>query len=295
MNVHRISVMTFNMWKVNNYPANWSHRRLPIFECLSTFTPDILCVQELHPLFHDVIIEALSSHAYVKDDFPGWYNESNIYWNSNLFDMIEYGIGDIGMMEPLRRLFWVLLKFKTPVQAIDEKHQANSIITRQVLVATAHYTWEGHGDERTTTINLRKKQAQRTVTILNDLISKFGDAHLAVLFMGDLNENFHPRRILREAGFIDCFSALRLPSFATHPQRPSLPHEDMLGDCALDWVVQNNYARPILANVLKDLLCTGGHSVSDHCPVMCIYEIGAGPYKPNIVQNIGSTDVTKTI
>jgi hypothetical protein len=29
--------------------------------------------------------------------------------------------------------------------------------------------------------------------------------------MEDLNENFHPRRILREAGFIDCFTALRLP------------------------------------------------------------------------------------
>ncbi|CAF3561938.1 unnamed protein product [Rotaria sp. Silwood1] len=295
MNTNRISVMTFNMWKINNYPANWPHRRPAMLECLTTFTPDILCVQELHPLFHDVIIESLPSHAYVKDNFAGWQNESNIYWNSNLFNMMEYGYHDIGMMEPLRRLFWVLLKIKIPEQTIEGKNQSTSINIQQILVATAHFTWEGHTQELTTNINLRKQQAQCAITILNDLQSKFNDPHLAVLFMGDLNENFHPRRILREAGFIDCFSTLRLPCLPTHPQRPSISHEDNLSDCALDWIMQNNYARPILANVLRNLLCTGGYSVSDHCPVMCIYEIGSGPYIFNKLQNISTTNIIKTI
>ncbi|CAF1495348.1 unnamed protein product [Rotaria sp. Silwood1] len=277
LSVHRISVMTFNMWKVSNYPGNWPHRRLPLLECLTTFTPDILCVQELHPLFHDLIVEALPSHAYIKDDFAGWQNESNIYWNGNLFDIVEYGIIDIGMKETLRRLFWVLLKVKTLKLTTEEQTKSEKIITQQILIATAHYTWEGHAEEHTTNINLRQQQAQRTATALHALQSKFGDPHLAMLFMGDLNENFHPRRILREAGFIDCFSALRLPCLPTHPQRPSTPKEDFLGDCPLDWITQNNYARPILANVLRNLICTGGYSVSDHCPVMCIYEIGSGP------------------
>ncbi|CAF4664832.1 unnamed protein product [Rotaria sp. Silwood2] len=284
------------MWKVSNYPGNWPHRRLPLLECLTTFTPDILCVQELHPLFHDLIGEALPFHAYIKDDFAGWQNESNIYWNSNLFDMVEYGIVDIGMKEPLRRLFWVLLKITiTPKLTTEEQMKSEKITTQQILVATAHYTWEGHVEEHTTNINLRKQQAQRTTTALHALQSKFGDPHLAVLFMGDLNENFHPRRILREAGFIDCFSALRLPALPTHPQRPSAPKEDILGDCPLDWITQNNYARPILATVLRDLVCTGGYSVSDHCPVMCIYEIGSGPYTPNVVQNIIDTNIVKTV
>ena len=256
------------MWKVTNYPGNWPQRRQPLLECLTTFTPDILCVQELHPLFHDVIVEAMPSHAYVKDDFVGWQNEGNIYWNSNLFDMIEYGASDVGMMEPLRRLFWVLLKIK--------KSENNS--TQKVLVSTAHFTWEGHVQECTKNDNLRKQQAQRTTTTLHELQEKFVDPHLAVLFMGDLNEDFHPRRILREAGFIDCFSALQLPCLPTHPQRPSVPEEDILCDSTLDWIMQNNYARPILANVIRNLLCTGGYSVSDHCPVMCVYEIGSGPY-----------------
>jgi endonuclease/exonuclease/phosphatase family metal-dependent hydrolase len=283
------------MWKVTNHPGNWPQRHLPILECLTTFTPDILCVQELHPLFHDIIIEAMPSHTYVKDDFAGWQNEGNIYWNSNLFDMVEYGISDIGMMEPLRRLFWVLLKIKTPEQTIKEKNQAENIAPRQVLVATAHYTWEGHAEEHKTDVNLRKQQSQRTATVLHDLQSKFRDPQLAVLFMGDLNENFHPRRILREAGFIDCFTALRLPCRPTHPQRPSQPQEDILCDSTLDWIMQNNYARPILANVLRNLMCTGGYSVSDHCPVMCIYEIGSGPYTPSLVPNISGTNIVTTI
>lgn len=283
MNTHRISVMTFNMWKVGSDPGNWPQRRLPILDCLSTFTPDILCVQELHPLFHNVIIEAMPSHSYIQDNFTGWQNEGNIYWNSNLFDMVEYGMSDIGMMEPLRRLFWALLRIKTSEKTSDEQNQSASNSTQQILVSTAHYTWEGHTNECKTDINLRKQQAQRTVTILHDLQSKFNDPYLAILFMGDLNEDFHPRRILRDGGFIDCFTALRLPCLPTHPQRPSIPQEDILCDSTLDWIVQNNYARPILANVLKNLLCSGEYSVSDHCPVMCIYEIGSGPYKSNIV------------
>lgn len=274
--------MTFNMWKITSGPGNWPQRRLPILECLTTFTPDILCVQELHPLFHDIIVEAMPSHAYVQDDFAGWHNEGNIYWNSKLFDIVEYGISDIGMAESLRRLFWVLLKIKKSQQTGAEQKQSESISTQQILIATAHYTWEGHANECKTDVNLRKQQAQGTAKVLHDLQFKFDDPHLAVLFMGDLNENFHPRRILREAGFMDCFTALRLPCRPTHPQRPSTPHEDILSDSTLDWIMQNNYARPILANVLKNLLCTGEYSVSDHCPVMCIYEIGSGPYLTNV-------------
>ena len=111
-NVHRISVMTFNMWQVIDSPANWPQRRLPIHECLTTFTPDILCVQEHHPLFHEVIVEALPNHHTIQDDFVGWQHEGNIYWNSTLFDKLDYGSIDIGINDPWRRLFWVLLKIR---------------------------------------------------------------------------------------------------------------------------------------------------------------------------------------
>ncbi|CAF4384107.1 unnamed protein product [Rotaria sp. Silwood2] len=292
MNVSRISVMTFNMCKTDGYPINWPQRRLPIIECLTTYTPDILCVQELHPLLHDAIVESLPSHVFVQDDFPGWQSEGNIYWNSNMFKMMEYGMVDIGIMEPLRRLFWVRLAVKTFTNENNEQSQSNK---KELIVATAHYTWEGHEEERKTDVNLRKQQTRRTVTALQDLTAKFSNPHLAVLFMGDLNENYHPRRILREAGFVDCFAELRLPTPITHPQRPSEPKEDIQVGTTLDWIMQNQYARPILANALQNVFCTGGYSVSDHCPVMCIYEIGAGPYISNAVQDFSGKNIVKWI
>ncbi|CAF3899207.1 unnamed protein product [Rotaria magnacalcarata] len=241
------------MWKLGNYPANWPQRQQHILECLTTFIPDILCVQELHSLFHDVIIKVLPSHEYVKDHFG------------------EFGFSDIGMMESLRRLFWILLKIKTSEETMEENKQLNTTSTRKILVTTTHFTWEGHTEEFKTNVNLRKQQAQ------------------IVLFMGDSNESFHPRLILYEAGFMNCFSTSRLPLLSTHPQRPSLPSKDILCDSTLDWIMHNNYACPILANVLRNLLCAGGYSVSDHCPVMCIYEIGCGPYTFNGVTKFSDT------
>jgi len=134
-----------------------------------------------------------------------------------------------------------------------------------------------------TDINLRKQQARRTVIALQDLTAKFDNPHLAVLFMGDLNENYNPRRILREAGFVDCFAELRLPTPVTHPQRPSEPKEDIQVETTWDWIMQNKYARPILASALRNLFCTGGYSVSDARldPVMAQRRVSNGSIADN--------------
>lgn len=263
--------MTLNLWRKHGLPANWPQRRQSISECLLTYTPDIFCVQELHYLTHELIQKCLPNHRFVDDEHLSWHCEGNIYWHSDLFNLIEYGKIDIGMVEEWRRLFWVHLRVKE-----------DSPVKSDLLIATAHYTWEGKWQECTADANLRKEQARRTVTALEDLHRKINDPRLVVLFMGDLNENFHPRHILREGGLIDCFAELRLPPPATHPQRPSSLEEDILPDNTLDWIMQNRYARPLLANVLQNLLCTGGYSVSDHCPVICIYEIGNGPYPSHL-------------
>ena len=279
MSVARVSIMTFNMCKTLGMPINWPKRRLPIIECMRTFTPDILCVQELHPLMHEALVEGLPTHQFVDDEFAGWFNEGNIYWNSNLFEMKEYGAIDIGIIEPLRRLFWVHLIIKSN--------------QKELLIGNAHFTWEGHEVERNSDVNVRKQQTRRAVEALKDLQEKINNPELAVVFMGDLNENYHPRRILRENGFIDCFLELRLPTPITHPQRPSEPKEDIQVGTTIDWIVQNRFARPILASSLQNVYCSNGYSVSDHCPVMCIYEIGQGPYVSNTVQDFSGKNLVK--
>ncbi len=60
----------------------------------------------------------------------------------------------------------------------ERENQSEYISTQQILVATAHYTWEGATEELKTDVNLRKQQAQRTTTVLHDLQWKFGDLHL---------------------------------------------------------------------------------------------------------------------
>ncbi len=62
---------------------------------------------------------------------------------------------------------------------------------------------------------------------------------------------------------------------------------------SIDWIMQNKYARPILANTLQNVFCTGEYSVSDHCPVMCVYEIGVGPYVSNAVQDFSGNNIVK--
>jgi hypothetical protein len=47
-----------------------------------------------------------------------------------------------------------------------------------------------------------------------------------VLITGDLNEDFHPQRLLREAGYRDCYGMLGVPAPHTHPARPSHPKEE---------------------------------------------------------------------
>jgi len=61
-------------------------------------------------------------------------------------------------------------------------------------------------------------------------------------------------------------------------RKKTAQYADKLTDSTLDWIMQNSNARPILANILKNLLYTDEYSVSDHCPVMCIYEFESGLY-----------------
>jgi hypothetical protein len=49
--------------------------------------------------------------GFFKDTKAGWSNESNIYYNKNLFAMVEHGCGDLQMEDyPDRGFFWARFK-----------------------------------------------------------------------------------------------------------------------------------------------------------------------------------------
>jgi endonuclease/exonuclease/phosphatase family metal-dependent hydrolase len=118
----RISFITYNLWLTQRWPE-----RAPACErFLTLFTPDVLCVQELQRPTQQFLDKVLKEHDRVHDPFPGWTTESNIYWASTAFELVEHGAEEVGHLEPDRRLFWVRLRLK-PSQ-------------KTIFIATAHLT-----------------------------------------------------------------------------------------------------------------------------------------------------------
>jgi len=207
----------------------------------------------------DVVLQ--QKHCRIDDAFEGWASESNIWYNATIFEEVEHGHADIGNAQPhrvgakYRRLFWVRLR---------------DIAGVTLLVATAHFTWQGDEDEKKDNIDRRSLQAKATLARLHE-IAKDGEP---VVFTGDLNCPFHVNEVMKENGFADCFTALGLRHTATHPVRPSHPEEEVLADQPLDWI----YAGPcgpkaVLASVLKEVSTGIRVAASDHMPVLAVYQL----------------------
>lgn len=243
----RFSVCTYNVWG----RTRWPDRRSALEHAIGSLRPDVACMQEVQP----GIIEAVDAtiggtHDRVHDEFEGWLDESNIWWHRELFDLVDHGAEDVGMLEPLRRLFWVLLAPRDGVR-------------QPILVSTAHWTWHGHPEARRTEQNVRMPQARATVAALDRLAGRSADQ----LFMGDLNDTTEPIAVLRDSGFVDCFAELGLWSDSTHPARPTpgVPQ-------TIDWIMRRGALRSVLAHVADVHL--GDLAPSDHRPVLAVYELG---------------------
>jgi endonuclease/exonuclease/phosphatase (EEP) superfamily protein YafD len=237
----RFTVCTYNVWA----DSRAEERAKPLSEFLRIHTPDILCLQELRGWSRDLIAEALPTHDCVTDDFEGWTVEGNVFWNRDLFDMVDCGAEDIGMIEPLRRLFWARLRSGD----------------RTAVVSTAHYTWIGNKVEADGGPSPRFEQARRTVEALDGIA---GNAE-ATLFMGDLNDFAHPIRILREGGLMDSFKALGRFTQPTHPAMPTASGTPQ----SIDYIMSRGAIRPMTTEVVDFYI--GDIAPSDHKPVLATY------------------------
>ena len=226
----RFVVCTYNLFN----DQRWLDRQESLRKFLAYHLPDILCVQEFRPVARDCLDDALKTHQRVEDPFEGWSYEGNIYWHRDLFELVEYGAEDIGILEKLRRLFWVRLRLRGVGQQ------------QTLLVATAHYSWYGNQRERTEGINPRIDQAQKTVETLNKLVP----ASEPLLFMGDLNDFALPIQVLHQGGLTSSFWALgRMPA-PTWPAPPIAQGPPAI----LDWILHRGPIRPMTSGVV-DFLC----------------------------------------
>lgn len=247
----RLSFITYNLWLTERWPA----RAFSLERFLTLFTPDVLCVQELQRATQEFLDRILSEHDRVHDPLPGWTNEGNIYWSKAVFEKIEHGAEEVGHVEPERRMFWARLQFKS--------------LQKPIFVATAHLTSPRHSEETETGVSPRVRQLKRIADELTRLVRQGEPA----FFMGDMNDAWHPQRILMQAGFVSCFAALGMqspPTFQCYPTANVQPGERTITE-AIDLIVANKYARAIAASVPQ---CYAGDlAPSDHWPVQAIYQL----------------------
>lgn len=246
----RLSVMTLNLWR----EKYWEQRQDAIRHFFHRFQPDVLCVQEIREQSRNVLDEILPQYKRIHDNFPGWVCESNIYWKSELFEEVEHGFENVGILEEYRRLFWVRLRLRN--------------LGHSIFVGTAHLTYKAHLEEIKSGYSPRLSQIRKIVSVLKILSRE----HEPTFLMGDFNDDFHPIHILFEAGYESCFGALGVQSPPTWPSCPSLARavNGLPAAQVLDWIVSNNYARAIVAQVPQ--FVHKGIAPSDHWPVIAMYE-----------------------
>ncbi|GAA1618632.1 hypothetical protein GCM10009789_85580 [Kribbella sancticallisti] len=248
------TAMTYNLW------ADFflDQRRDALTALFTTRPPDLLAVQELRGSTRKLIDDVLPTHDRV-DGGTGWETQSNLWWRRDLFEPLEHGAEDVGILAADARLFWVRLRPRDPAAP-------------DLLLATAHLTWPGHPDERADLGNRRVRQARAIGTQLDRLA---GDG--ACLFTVDINDIGPPQWELGTAGFLDSFTALGRHSPVTHPVVPTVapgPIGTRLSPLAsppkaIDWI----FGRGPLAVRCSEVVdfFHDGRAPSDHHPVVATY------------------------
>jgi endonuclease/exonuclease/phosphatase family metal-dependent hydrolase len=246
------TAMTLNVWGDHH----GEQRRGALQRLLEVRPPDLLATQELRAWSRAIVDSALVDHSRVTDEFGGWEHQSNLWWSTALFEEIEHGADDVGILAPDARLFWVRLG------VLGDSG-------RSLLFATAHLTWPGHEIERANGVNLRTGQARSIVARLDERADGSD-----VIFTTDINDIGGPVWELGNGGFCDSFSALERHSPPTHPVLPN-PFADGIGTSrsplaspakAIDWIFLQGRIQARASEVVE--FFHRGIAPSDHAPVV---------------------------
>src|SRR5699024_11332988 len=128
-----------------------ARRRAPREALSCKRQPALLATQEQRPWSRDVIDAALVDHERVQDDFAGWSTQSCLWWRRDMFEHLEHGADDVGILSPDARLFWVRL----------------ARAAGPVLFSTEQLTLPGTPQEQDSGINQRNLQTRAIVDRLS--------------------------------------------------------------------------------------------------------------------------------
>jgi hypothetical protein len=178
--------------------------------------PDILLLQEVTEKNLSLVEDALPTHASLRQvgaDCFSLDGEGCILWDKGSFHLVDSGAEDLSeKVNPRRKLLWARLQLV-----------GSSTV---LFVSTAHLPWTGNEDEVVSGLNHRIGISQRIAEFLT--MRQAVHREDIFVFGGDMNDDFHPPRVLRAAaGLVDVFEQLDLPPPVTHPVRPSSDREEM--------------------------------------------------------------------
>ncbi len=243
----RFSIMTLNLWNTEKL----NQRVDSIIEFFSIYQSDIICLQELREETRSLLDKVLINYERVHDSFIGWRDESNIYYNKEIFNEVEHGRINLIMPEVNRGLFYLRLKEKNTNQSL--------------FISTIHLTHQGNADEKNTSYSYRQDEARIVASSLNKLIENEEPA----IVCGDFNDPYHPSRIISSStDFTEVFKTLRLEAPVTFPCSSISKEYDLVE--SIDKIMHNKKLSPILASSPRMVLSCG---ISDHYPVIAIFEI----------------------
>lgn len=248
-------VQTHNLWG-----DHWAHERREALAALYRLrAPDLLATQELRQWSREILDAAMPTHDRVQDAARGWETQSNLWWRREIFEHIEHGAEDVGILDADARLFWVRLA------SVDG--------SGSLVFSTAHLTWPGHAIEQETGVNQRAPQARRIVAEL----ARIARADEPVFFTVDINDIGEPNWTFGNSGYLDSFTALGRHCPPTHPvipsgfrETPSTGKSPLASPPkAIDWIFFRGPVRARTAEVVEffDRLV----APSDHYPVVSTF------------------------
>lgn len=223
--------------------------------------PDLLATQETRAWSRDLLDEVMPGHDRVRDDFPGWEVQGNLWWDRELFGEVAHGAEDVGIHDAHARLFWVRLRVAGGEGTI--------------LWTTAHLSYSGNAVEVETGVNQRTLQARRVVEQLDALALP----DEPVFFASDTNAIATAIWEIGNAGYLDSFSALNRQAPPTHPVVPN-PFRETVGTPkspiasphkTIDYIFFRGPVRARSAEVVE--FFDRGIAPSDHYPVASTFAL----------------------
>ena len=197
----RYSLTTLNAWNTQH----WDTREPILRDFDERHRTEILAVQELRPEVLATILQARPELDHVDEtkrkelgggvlaeEQEGWLRESNIFWDARVFDFVACGAERVGIAEDLRRLFWVRLR-----ERFSNKNGGEDGGKREVIVCTAHLTWQGSRADFEPVGGQLEDPRKRQMRNICVHLKYWTEEGVGVLFCGDFNAGFAPKAVLR--------------------------------------------------------------------------------------------------